>query len=111
MYKRQDLFTADPTAYEVGALYLWIAAPFYGLFGAGQTLYFASQGTGRMLLPVTVGVIRLLAVTGLGGLAVMYSWQITAVFGAVALGMTVIGVGTALCMYSAGWCPDRSSGG
>lgn len=33
-----DLFTADPGAYEFGVLYLTIAAPFYGLFGAGQAL-------------------------------------------------------------------------
>ena len=49
-----DLFTADPEAYEFGVRYLTIAAPLYGVFGAGQALYFASQGTGRMILPVSV---------------------------------------------------------
>jgi len=35
-----------------------IAGPFYGLFGGGQTLYFACQGSGRVLFPVAVGFIR-----------------------------------------------------
>ena len=37
-----DWFTADEAAYKVAALYLAIAGPFYGFFGAGQALYFAS---------------------------------------------------------------------
>lgn len=102
-----DLFTADPKAYEFGALYLTIAAPLYGLFGAGQTLYFASQGTGRMGLPVLVGVIRQIVVAGVGGLAIYYSWQIDALFVGVAIGLAVIGIGLALCMRSAGWQPER----
>ena len=39
--------------------YLRIVAPFYGFFGLGMALYFASQGTGNMVLPFTAGVIRL----------------------------------------------------
>ena len=60
-----DRFTADVDARAYGGLYLAVVAPFYGVFGAGQALYFASQGTGRMLLPVTVSVVRLLTVIGL----------------------------------------------
>jgi putative MATE family efflux protein len=102
-----DLFTADPKAYEFGALYLTIAAPLYGFFGGGQALYFASQGTGRMTLPVLVSVVRLLVVASVGALAVYFSWQINALFVGVAAGLAVVGVGLALCMRSAAWRPER----
>ncbi len=80
-----DLFTADPNAYAYGVSYLAIAAPFYGLFGAGQAFYFASQGTGRMILPVSVTVVRFLTVAGIGALAVSFAWDISALFIAVAV--------------------------
>lgn len=102
-----DLFTADPNAYAFGALYLAIAAPLYGLFGGGQTLYFASQGTGRMTLPVLVSVLRLLVVASLGALAVYFSWRINALFVGVAAGLVVYGVGQALCLRSLAWRPER----
>ena len=98
-----DLFTADPGAYEFGVRYLTIAAPFYGLFGAGQALYFASQGTGRMALPVTATVTRLLVVSGIGALAVSLGWDVTGLFIAVAVGLTLMGAGQALCLLGPGW--------
>ena len=57
-----------------GVRYLVIAGPFYGLFGAGQALYFASQGTGRLVLPVAVSVVRFVTVAALGALAVSFGW-------------------------------------
>ena len=98
-----DLFTADPDAYAYGVRYLVIAAPLYGLFGAGQTLYFASQGTGRMGLPVGVTILRFLIVAAVGALAVTLNWDITALFIAVAIGLTITGAGQALCLLGPGW--------
>ena len=100
-----DLFTADETAYAFGAQYLVIVGPVYGLFGLGQTLYFASQGTGQMLLPVSVGVLRVLMVTALSLLAISMGFSVTAIFIAVAIGLAIIGIGLALCMKSKGWNP------
>ena len=102
-----DLFTADPEAYEFGVRYLTIAAPFYGVFGAGHAFYFASQGTGRMMLPVTVTVTRFLVVTAIGALAVSLGWGVTGLFVAVAVGLTVMGAGQALCLLGPGWRPGR----
>ncbi|MBG06414.1 MAG: MATE family efflux transporter, partial [Rhodospirillaceae bacterium] len=90
-----------------GAAYLSIAGPFYALFGAGQALYFASQGTGRVLLPVMASGLRFFVVVGLGGLAVATGWEITAVFWVVALGLVMIGVGQALCLYTPAWQPEK----
>ena len=100
-----DLFTADKAAYVYGAQYLLIVGPVYGLFGAGQTLYFASQGTGKMVLPVSVGVLRLITVTVLSLLAMKMGLPVTSTFIAVAIGLAIIGVGLALCMKSKGWNP------
>ncbi|MGI9484862.1 MAG: MATE family efflux transporter [Geminicoccaceae bacterium] len=98
-----DLFTTDPEAYAFGARYLVIAAPFYAIFGLGQALYFASQGTGRMILPVTVTVSRFAIVAGLGGLAMTFTSDITYLFIAVAVGLTWMGIGQALCLLGPGW--------
>jgi putative MATE family efflux protein len=102
-----DLFTESAGAYRIGALYLGIAAPFYGLFGAGQALYFASQGTGRMLWPVAATGVRFLVVVSLGALAVSYGWDVSAVFWAVAAGLTIMGIGQALSLFGPGWRPKR----
>jgi len=99
-------FTTDPKALAFGALYLAIAGPFYGLFGGGQTLYFASQGTGRMVLPVLVGVLRFLVVVSVGYLAVENAWDISVVFAAVSAGLAIIGIGLALCLLTPMWRPE-----
>ena len=101
-------FTTDPEAYTFGAIYLAIAAPSSGFFGGGQTLYFASQGTGRMILPVFVGVVRFAIVAAGGSLAVAMSWGITVVFAAVSAGLITIGVGLALCLFTSAWRPSPS---
>ena len=46
------LFTTDPGVLAAGTRYLTIVGPFYGFFGAGLALYFASQGAGRLLWPL-----------------------------------------------------------
>lgn len=98
-----DMFTADPRAYEFGLLYLAIAAPFYGAFGGGQALYFASQGTGRVALPVIATVTRLLVVAAIGTLSFQMGWGVSGLFAAVAVGLVVLGIGQALCLRSAPW--------
>ncbi|WP_263623192.1 hypothetical protein J4T87_0031025 (plasmid) [Rhizobium sp. T1473] len=45
-------FTSDPNVQEMGSLYLRTVAPAYGAIGLGLALYFGSQGTKRVLLPV-----------------------------------------------------------
>ena len=100
-----DRFTADPAAYAFGGLYLSIVAPFYCVFASGQTLYFASQGTGRMILPVSVGVVRFILVAGVGGSALVFSWPFEIVFAGVCAGLMTIGVGLSLCLFGPGWRP------
>ncbi|HSE06285.1 MAG TPA: MATE family efflux transporter [Methylomirabilota bacterium] len=60
------LFTTDPAVLAAGTRYLAIVGPFYGFFGAGLALYFASQGAGRLLWPLLAGFTRLV-IAGAGG--------------------------------------------
>src|SRR5947208_9211625 len=54
------LFSADPQVIETGTGYLRLVGPSYGLFGLGLALYFASQGAGRLLWPLSAGFLRML---------------------------------------------------
>ncbi len=63
------LFSRDADVIAAGVSYLHRAAPFYGFFGFGMALYFASQGAGKVLWPVIAGVTRMLVAT-VGG----WSW-------------------------------------
>ena len=96
-------FTPEPAAFDSGARYLQIVAPFYGVFVAGQVLYFASQGTGKMILPVLVGIIRFLVVTLTGLATVQLGWDVGGIFWGVSAGMTTVGVGLWLCTKGPAW--------
>jgi putative MATE family efflux protein len=65
------LFTEDAEIIRIGALYLRIVGPIYALYGLGMALYFATQGMGRVLLPVLANGARLLASAG-GALAALH---------------------------------------
>ncbi|MFT5393102.1 MAG: hypothetical protein ACI8PT_003300 [Gammaproteobacteria bacterium] len=56
-----------------------------------------------MFAPVMVGVVRLVVVATIGAAAAVLSWEVNAVFAAVAAGLSVIGVVLALCMRGAPW--------
>ena len=58
--------THDAAVVAFGARYLQVVGACYGLFGLGLTLFFASQGAGRMFWPL-VGSVSRLAVVALGG--------------------------------------------
>ncbi|MBI09574.1 MAG: multidrug transporter [Rhodospirillaceae bacterium] len=104
-----DWFTNDPAVYGFGLLYLAIVAPFYGVFGGGQALYFASQGTGHLVWPVGVGVLRFLVVSGVGVVALALGWPLEAVFAGVSAGLLVTGIGLALCLLGPDWRPRQTT--
>ena len=54
----------DPQMLEAGATYLRTVGPFYGMFGLALSLYFASQGAGRLLWPL-LGTVARLAIAAL----------------------------------------------
>ena len=50
------LFDRDPAMIAAGSSYLRVVGPFYGFFGLGMALYFASQGAGALKWPLLAGV-------------------------------------------------------
>ena len=68
------LFSNDPVVIETGTQYLRTVAPFYGFFGVGMMIYFASQGADRVAIPFIGGLGRLILAGGIG-------WIVAAKFG------------------------------
>ena len=100
-------FTDNAEAYGFGARYLVVAAPFYGFFGVGMALYFASQGTGNMAWPFTAGVVRLVVAAGGGAVATLWlGWGTTALFALVAAGMFSFGALLLASLFSRVWNPE-----
>jgi Na+-driven multidrug efflux pump len=86
------LFTSDPAVVAASSAYITRVAPFYCLFGLALTLYFASQGAGRMVVPAVAGVVRMVATILAGWLAVdKFGLGLDGVFAAIAVGMAVYG--------------------
>lgn len=103
------LFTSDERVRATADLYLHLAGPAFGPFGAGLCLYFASQGAGKVLQPVLANTLRL-AIIILGG------WWLTALsaplwslFALVGVSLAVFGGATALGVYFTPWGPRPKS--
>jgi MatE len=71
------LFDRDPANIEARSRYLQTVGPFYGQFGLGMALYFASQGAGRLLWPLIANVGRLVVASGGGRLVLQLGGAIT----------------------------------
>jgi len=102
-----DFFTTDSEAYLIGALYLTIVAPFYPIFAFGKTLYFASQGTGKMLIPITGGITRLLIVVILGLISIILELEIKFLFFVIGFAMSSVGLILSLNMFGSVWNPKK----
>ena len=102
------LFTSDPAVIAASATYITRVAPFYCLFGLALTLYFASQGAGRMTIPVVAGVVRAVATVSAGWIAVdTFGLGLEGVFSAIAVGMAVYGGLMAGLLLVAPWKSKR----
>ena len=96
-------FSNDLMTIDFARRYLYIVGPFYCLFGLGQALYFASQGTGRMIKPIIVGITRFVSVLIVGYFTLIYGYSINYIFVGVSLGFIITGVGMSLCVFGKEW--------
>ena len=97
------LFSSDAQMLAAGTQYLRSVGPFYGFFGLGLVLYFASQGAGKLKWPVIGNLVRL-AVAGFGGwLALRWSGALTGVFIAQALALLLYGLTNASAIAAGAW--------
>jgi putative MATE family efflux protein len=100
------IFTAEPGVLAVGARYLHIVAPFYGVVGLGLMLYFASQGAKRVALPVLAGTTRLIIAAAGGWLvAHVLSGDLQSLFVVTAASSVAFGGLIALAVALRPWGP------
>ncbi len=101
------LFGDDPAMIATGTRYLQLVGPFYGAFGAGLALYFASQGAGRVGWPLVAGILRVVVAVGGGWLAVRAGAGLGGVFLALGLAMLVFPLVNAGAILSGSWFPGE----
>ena len=98
------LFTSDPQAQAVGITYLLAVGPFYGFFGLGLALYFASQGAGRLGWPLAAGFLRLLVAAAGGWIAGYWlGWGLWGILAAMAAALIVFGLTIAAAVRAGAW--------
>lgn len=97
------LFTTDEAVLEYARQYLRIAGLAFPFFGIGLTLYFASQGAGKMIGPVLAGTVRLVLVVGGCYWLASVSGTSEQLFGLVALSMIVYGLTTFAAVKMTRW--------
>lgn len=98
-----SLFNTEPAMIEAGSQYLRIVGPWYGFFGLGLVLYFASQGAGRLLWPVLGNIARLVVAVAGGWLALHGGYAIAGVFAAQAAAMVMYGIANACAIAGGAW--------
>lgn len=101
------LFGSDPALIETGSEYLRIVGPFYGFFGLGLVLYFASQGAGRLFWPLAGGTIRVAIAVGGGWLALWLTGSLAWLFAALSLALAAYGLVIATAVRSGAWFRER----
>ena len=98
-----SLFGSDPNMIAVGSTYLQIVGPFYGFFGGGLALYFASQGAGRVGWAMMVAVLRVVIASGGGWFAVIALSNSNGLFVALAAALVVYGLANAAAVAGGAW--------
>ena len=74
-----------------GSAYLRFVGPAYGFFGLGLSLYFASQGAGRLAWPLFAGFLRMGIAVGGGWAAWFATHDLPTVFAVLGLALFVYG--------------------
>lgn len=98
-----SFFSADPAMIETGSSYLRIVGPFFGFFGLGLSLYFASQGAGRLFWPLLTGSVRVVVALGGGWVALQFFHSLNAFFVMLALALTIYGLAMFTAVRSGAW--------
>jgi putative MATE family efflux protein len=100
-------FTSDPRVLEAARQYFHLAGPAFGFLGLALSLYFASQGSGKILGPVLAQSGRLVVVVLGGILLLTYNAPGWTLFLLAAAAMVVYGVLAILSVWLTPWGPSR----
>ena len=77
--------------------------PAYGFFGLGLSLYFASQGAGRLFWPLFAGLLRLLIAVGGGWAVLRLTGSLDWLFAALGLALVIYGGVLVAAIASGAW--------
>lgn len=101
------VFTNDPETLAAGSLYLQYTGWAFAFQGMGLSLYFASQGAGKVLWPVIANFIRFGIGAG-GAVLAVYVFHLSVgwVFACLAVGMAFYGLITAGSIWLGAWRPQ-----
>jgi putative MATE family efflux protein len=102
-----DLFGHDDSMQAMGIAYLHMVGPFYGFFGLGLSLYFASQGAGRLFWPLVAGTLRVIVALGGAWFALSLGASPTWIFLSLGIALLVYGVTNATAIWRGGWFSRR----
>jgi putative MATE family efflux protein len=97
------LFGHDPNMLATGTAYLRFVGPAYGFFGLGLSLYFASQGAGRLFWPLFAGLLRMLIAIGGGWMALRTTGSLGWLFAALSAALVVYGLTLSSAIASGAW--------
>jgi Na+-driven multidrug efflux pump len=100
-------FTDDPAVRAAADLYLGWAGPAYAFLGFGLALYFASQGSGKILMPVLAATVRLAVIAAGGWWLSANQAPVWTLFALVALSLAAYGLATAAGVYFTPWTARR----
>jgi putative MATE family efflux protein len=97
------LYSSNAKVLATAHDYFAAAGPAYALYGLGLCLYFASQGSGKMIGPVLVAAVRLLIVA-IGGWWLVYQGAPVAhLFVVIGLSLAAYGIAMALVVKRSRW--------
>jgi putative MATE family efflux protein len=102
-YAWLSLFDTDPQMLATGTAYLRIVGPTYGFFGLGLSLYFASQGAGRLMWPLLSGLLRMVTAVGGAWVALRLTGSLEWAFVALAVALVLYGVSLTTAVASGVW--------
>jgi hypothetical protein len=88
---------------DTGSRYLHAVGPFYGMLGLALSLYFASQGAGRLLWPLVANFTRLVIAAAGGWLALRWSGELSHVFLAQSAALVAFGLINAAALAGGSW--------
>jgi Na+-driven multidrug efflux pump len=97
------LFGDDPRMLHTGTAYLRSVGPTYGFFDLGLSLYFASQGAGRLFWPLLAGLLRLLIAVGGGWAILRLTGSLGWLFAALGVALVVYGLTLTAAVASGVW--------
>jgi len=97
------LFTQDEGVQAAARLYLRLAGPAFAFVGLGMALYFASQGSGKVLGPVLAATVRLLVIAIGGWWLASVAAPVWTLFALVGVSMAAYGLSTAAAVHFTSW--------